>query len=96
MVELINGIDGVSCIKPDGAFYIMMNIAKLLNKSYNGKVIENVDMLCDMLLTEVKLALVPGTGFGAPDYVRWSYATSMKNIDEGISRLKKFISKLKI
>jgi len=53
-------------------------------------------MLCDMLLTEVKLALVPGTGFGAPDYVRWSYATSMENIDEGISRLKKFISKLKI
>ena len=49
---------------------------------------------CCFFFTEVKLALVPGTGFGEPDYVRWSYATSMKNIDEGISRLKKFISKL--
>lgn len=95
MVKLINDIEGVSCIMPDGAFYIMMNIEKLIGKSYNGKVIDNVDTLCDMLLTEVKLALVPGTGFGAPDYVRWSYATSMANIDEGLKRLNKFINNLK-
>ena len=93
MVDLINAIDKVSARKPSGAFYIMMNIEKLIGKSYNGKVISDVDILCDMLLDEVKLALVPGTGFGAPSYVRWSYATSKENITEGIARLKRFIDK---
>lgn len=95
LVDLINGIDGVSCIKPNGAFYVMMNISDILGKKYNGVVVDTVDTLCEMLLSEVKLALVPGTGFGAPNYVRWSYATSMDNINEGIKRLKDFISDLK-
>ena len=95
LVDLINNIDGVSCIKPDGAFYVMMNISSLLGKTYNDTVIDNVDTLCELLLSEVKLALVPGTGFGAPNYVRWSYATSMDNINEGIKRLSLFIDNLK-
>lgn len=95
LVSLINDIEGVSCIKPNGAFYVMMNISGLLGKSYNGTVVENVDTLCELLLSEVKLALVPGTGFGAPNYVRWSYATCMENINEGIKRLSAFISELK-
>jgi aspartate aminotransferase len=95
MVDAINNVDGVSARKPHGAFYIMMNIEKLLDKSYNGVKIDNVDNLCELLLSEVKLALVPGSGFGAPNYVRWSYATSMENIKEGISRLEKFTSSLK-
>ena len=96
MVDLINGIDGVSARKPSGAFYIMMNIEKLIGRKCNGKVVSDVDVLCNMLLDEVKLALVPGTGFGAPNYVRWSYATSIENITEGILRLKKFISVLEV
>lgn len=96
MIDLINGIDGVSARKPSGAFYIMMNIEKLIGRKYNGKVVSDVDVLCNMLLDEVKLALVPGTGFGAPNYVRWSYATSIENITEGISRLKKFISAFEV
>ncbi len=95
MVDAINSIESVSARKPHGAFYIMMNIEKLLDKSYNGVRIDNVDNLCELLLSEVKLALVPGSGFGAPGYVRWSYATSMENIKEGISRLEKFTSSLK-
>ncbi|MBR4892971.1 MAG: pyridoxal phosphate-dependent aminotransferase [Clostridia bacterium] len=95
LVDLINNIDGVSCIKPDGAFYVMMNISSLLGKTYNDTVIDNVDTLCELLLSEVKLALVPGTGFGAPNYVRWSYATSMDNINEGVKRLSLFIDNLK-
>ncbi len=95
LVELINKVDGVSCVKPDGAFYIMMNISSLLGKKFEDKVIDTVDTLCDLLLSEVKLALVPGTGFGAPDFVRWSYATSMENINEGIRRLTLFINELK-
>ncbi len=94
LVDLINDIDGVSSIKPDGAFYVMMNVSQLFGKKYNDTVISDVDTLCELLLSEVKLALVPGTGFGAPNYVRWSYATSMDNINEGIKRLKLFIEKL--
>ena len=94
LVELINGIDGVSSVKPDGAFYVMMNVSGLFGKKYQDTVISDVDTLCELLLSEVKLALVPGTGFGAPNYVRWSYATSMDNINEGIKRLKEFINKL--
>jgi len=94
LVELINGIEGVSSIKPDGAFYVMMNVSGLFSKKYKDTVISDVDTLCELLLCEVKLALVPGTGFGAPNYVRWSYATSMDNINEGIKRLKIFIEKL--
>lgn len=94
LVDLINGIEGVSSIKPDGAFYVMMNVSGLFGKKYKDTVISDVDTLCELLLCEVKLALVPGTGFGAPNYVRWSYATSMDNINEGIKRLKIFIEKL--
>lgn len=94
LVDLINDIDGVSSIKPDGAFYVMMNVSGLFGKKYQDTVISDVDTLCELLLSEVKLALVPGTGFGAPNYVRWSYATSMDNINEGIKRLKEFINKL--
>ena len=93
-MDLINGIEGVSSIKPDGAFYVMMNVSGLFGKKYKDTVISDVDTLCELLLCEVKLALVPGTGFGAPNYVRWSYATSMDNINEGIKRLKIFIEKL--
>ena len=91
LVDLINGIEGVSSIKPDGAFYVMMNVSGLFGKKYKDTVISDVDTLCELLLSEVKLALVPGTGFGAPNYVRWSYATSMDTIVDGIERLKKFL-----
>ena len=95
LVKLINTIDGVSCIQPDGAFYVMMNISGIIGKKFGETVIDTVDTMCELLLSEVKLALVPGTGFGAPDYVRWSYATSMENINEGIRRLTLFINELK-
>ena len=92
LVKLINTIEGVSCIQPDGAFYVMMNISEIIGKKFGETVIDTVDTMCELLLSEVKLALVPGTGFGAPDYVRWSYATSMDNIVEGVERLKKFLA----
>ena len=91
MVERINKIDGVSCIKPNGAFYVMMNISKVLGNTYYGTKVNTADEFCELLLEKAKLALVPGTGFNAPDYVRWSYATSMENINEGLTRLEKFL-----
>ncbi len=92
MVERMNQIEGVSCIKPEGAFYVMMNISKLFGKKLFGHVIENADDFGHLFLKHGKVAVVPGTGFGAPDFVRWSYATSMENIKAGLDRLEKFLA----
>ena len=92
MVKTINSIDGLSCLKPNGAFYIMMNIDGIIGKELYGKVINTSDDFAEIFLKIAKVAVVPCTGFGAANYVRWSYATSMENITEGLSRLKKFIA----
>lgn len=94
MVEAINKIDGVSCICPDGAFYIMMNIKDLLNKTYYGVKVDNVDTLCNEILEKAKVALVPGTGFAAPEFIRWSYATSLENIKEGLKRFENYVKQI--
>ncbi len=91
MVERINSIDGVSCRKPQGAFYVLMNISKLKGKTFGGVTIHTSDDLANALLEQAKLALVPCSGFGADDYVRWSYATNMENIKEGLDRLEAFL-----
>ena len=92
MVARCNAIDGVSCLNPEGAFYIMMNISKVLGRSLNGEVIDTCDTFARLLLEKGRVAVVPGSGFDAPHFVRWSYATSMENIKEGMDRLEKFLS----
>lgn len=88
IVERLNKIKGIHCLLPSGAFYAFPNISNLLGKKYNGKLI-NTDMdLADYLLEYAKVAVVPGTAFGAPGYIRFSYATSMKNIQEGLNRIE--------
>lgn len=91
MVERINAIEGVSCRKPQGAFYVLMNISKLKGKTLGGVLIQTSDDLANVLLEKAKLALVPCSGFGADDYIRWSYATSMETIKEGLDRLERFL-----
>ncbi len=95
MVERINSIEGVSCIKPDGAFYVMMNISKLIGREINGVKITGSDTFAEQFLDVEKVAVVPGKSFGSDIHTRWSYATSMENIKMGLDRLEKFISKLK-
>ncbi len=92
IVERINAIDGVSCLDPDGAFYVMMNIENLIGKTLGGKLIENADDFAVALLEKALVAVVPCTGFGIKNFVRWSYAVSLETIDKGIDRLEKFIA----
>ena len=89
--ERINQIDGVSCIRPEGAFYVMMNLEKLIGRLFYGTVIQNADDFAELFLKKGQVAVVPCTGFGAANYVRWSYATSMDYIREGLDRLELFI-----
>ena len=95
LTNAINEIDGVSCRKPHGAFYIMMNIDGVIGKSYNGEKIANADDFARLFLEAEKVAIVPGTGFGAPNYVRWSYAVDMEHIKKGVERLKAFLAALR-
>ena len=91
MVDRINSIAGVSCRKPEGAFYVMMNIKEVFGREICGKVINTSDDFCEVLLENSLVALVPGSGFGIEGYVRWSYATSMENIEKGLDRLEAFL-----
>jgi aspartate aminotransferase len=95
MYEKINSIDGLSCLKPGGAFYIMMNISEILNKSIDGNNVEDSFSFADNLLEFKKVAVIPGVAFGADDYIRLSYANSLENIKKGLSRIEEFINELK-
>lgn len=93
MVEKINSIKLLSCYKPEGAFYVMININELIGKEIQGVKIKNSMDFSMMLLDIEKVAVIPGAGFGVDNYVRLSYATSMKNIVEGLNRIENFINK---
>ncbi len=95
MVERLNKIPGVSCLMPPGAFYAFPNVSKLYGKSFNGKPIKGSMGLTELLLTESKVAVLPGIPFGADGYLRLSYATSMKNITGGLDRIEEFAKKVK-
>ena len=94
MVERINAIPGLSCLKPQGAFYIMMNIKQLLGKKYNGRVLEGSMDFAELLLAEKQTAVVPGIAFEAEGYCRLSYATSLEQINKGLDRIEAFVSEL--
>lgn len=92
IVERMNQIDGVSCLNPEGAFYVMMNIEKLIGRKFGEIEITDSDSFAKAFLEQGLVAVVPCSGFGAPNFVRWSYATSMENIKEGLDRLEKFLA----
>jgi aspartate aminotransferase len=91
IVDRMNSIPDVSCRQPDGAFYVMMNIEKLIGRTLGGRVINNDDDFAVAFLEKGLVAVVPCSGFGAPNFVRWTYATSMENIREGLDRLEIFL-----
>jgi len=95
MVERLNKIKGITCLRPNGAFYAFPNVTGLLSKSFNGKLIETSSDMATFLLDEVKVALVPGSAFGAKGFLRLSYATSMEKIKEGMDRVEKAVGMLK-
>ena len=94
LLSLIADIDGVSAVKPDGAFYVMLVVGGLYGKSYHGKVIDGSVAFADALLEGEKVATVPGVSFGADDCLRLSYALSDADIEEGLKRIKRFVSEL--
>lgn len=90
-VQRVNQIPGVSCLEPDGAFYIFMNVKELFGRTFCGVTINSSSDFASALLEKALVAVVPGEAFSAPGYVRWSYAVSMENIREGLDRLERFL-----
>ena len=82
-IEQFNAIDGLSCVKPDGAFYLFVNIKNITSDSMDFSA---------KLLEKEGVAVVPGLAFGTEGYFRFSFATDLESIEEGIRRIKKFIS----
>ncbi|MBP5166775.1 MAG: pyridoxal phosphate-dependent aminotransferase [Oscillospiraceae bacterium] len=93
MVERMNRIDGVSCLKPEGAFYVMMNIDRVVGRTIGGVKINNENDFAMAFLEQQNVALVPCGGFGISNYLRWTYATSTENIEKGLDRLEAFLKK---
>ncbi|MCP8616669.1 pyridoxal phosphate-dependent aminotransferase [Salirhabdus salicampi] len=80
-------IPGVSCVKPQGAFYLFPNVKEAADN--NG--FQSVDDWVKALLEEEKVAVVPGSGFGSPQNIRLSYATSLEQLEEAVKRIKRFV-----
>ena len=95
MVKRINSISNLSCIEPEGAFYVMVNISNILNKLIHGKVIKDSISFSKLLLEKEKVAVIPGVAFGVDNFVRLSYATSVENIKEGLNRIERFVDDIK-
>ena len=95
LLQKLSRIKGVSCYKPQGAFYLFPNVSSLFDKEYKGMEIRNSFGLSYYLLKEARVAVVPGEAFGAENYIRISYATSMEKIEEGIERILEAVSRLK-
>lgn len=95
MAKTLEEMNNLSIIKPQGAFYIMINIDKCLGKEINGERINDSMDFSAKLLEEEKVAVIPGKAFGLDNYVRVSYATSMELIEKGLERINKFVNKLK-
>jgi aspartate aminotransferase len=94
MVKRLNSIEGIRCLMPEGAFYAFPNISELLGKKCDGREIKDSFSLAELLLTEAKVAVVPGAAFGDDNYIRLSYATSMENIVKGMNRIEEFVKKI--
>lgn len=94
MVERLSSIPGVNCNLPGGAFYVFPEISAYLNRTYRGQIIKGASDLADILLDEVRVAVVPGVAFGDDRCFRLSYATSMEKIREGLDRLEAVLKEI--
>jgi aspartate aminotransferase len=96
MVAGLRAMPGVTCVEPQGAFYAFPDVSAFIGKqSPAGRAITNDVAFCEYLLEAARVAVVPGSAFFAPGFVRLSYATSMTNIEEALSRMAHALSELR-
>lgn len=95
LISLMKEVPGIKVNNPGGAFYLFPEVSSYFGKKHGEKVIKDAKDLCMYLLNVGHVAMTPGGAFGAPDYIRLSYATSEDVIRDAVSRIKKALSELK-
>ena len=91
IVSMLSEIDGLICPEPHGAFYVFPSVQGLIGRSIGGVRIESSAQLAEVILDQAEVAVVPGEAFGAPGYLRLSYALSDNDLVEGITRIQKLL-----
>jgi aspartate aminotransferase len=94
MVQAVKQLPALTCVEPQGAFYLFVDISPLFGRTYRGQVITGSVDFAAQLLEHAQVAVVPGTAFGAPDYLRFSYALHLTQIEKGMARLAQFVNNL--
>ncbi len=94
IVERLNSINGISCLKPQGAFYVFPDVSQIIGKTFKGQLVKDSVSLSEILLAEANVAVVSGSAFGADNYLRLSYAISMEIISKGLDRIAEFVKEL--
>lgn len=93
MHKMLNDIPGIKCLEPEGAFYCYPNVTGLIGKTFNGKTAKNSMELADIILSEVKVAIVPGEAFGTSGFARFSFALGDADLEEGIRRIAELVDR---
>ena len=94
LVGRLNAMEGVSCVSPQGAFYAFPDFSAHYGKSFNGKRLAGSVDICNFLLEEMKVAAVPGAGFGADNHLRLSYAASLEALEKALDRVEQGLAGL--
>lgn len=94
ILRRISEMPFISCLEPQGAFYVFPNIAEVIGRTYRGQTIDSATAFASLLLEYAEIALVPGEGFGAPNNIRISYAVSDENLAKAMDRLEAFLKEV--
>ncbi|MEE9558222.1 MAG: pyridoxal phosphate-dependent aminotransferase [Candidatus Brocadiales bacterium] len=92
IVERLSKLEGISCIMPEGAFYVFPNVTGLYRLGIAGTNVSDSTKLVDLLIEKARVAFVPGVCFGSDDHIRISFATNMDQIEEGMDRLEELLT----
>ena len=87
-MHIVDSMKEISCAPAEGAFYLFLNVEKKLGRTYKDRPIETVDTLAELMLSEARVAVVPGAAFGDPTGLRVSYAIGTRQVEEGLHRMK--------
>jgi aspartate aminotransferase len=93
-MRIVESVNDISCAPAEGAFYLFLNVEKKFGKHYRGRAIDNVGTLCELMLGEANVAVVPGDAFGDPTGVRVSYAIGTRQVEEGLLRMKRVLDEI--
>jgi len=94
MYDRINSMKLVSSLKPQGAFYLFVDVSEIFDKEYNGEKVKDVYNLARILIEDYNVAVIPCEDFGFADHIRLSYAISLEQIKKGLDRIESFVEKL--